>query len=305
MGLLRLFWRALSNQIRVRLYTYEWSPSALVLAYATQDSINIWNLQDGSRISLPQYFLNKKVEVFWAPGGAHLAVVSADPADPWQKHHGSISIMSPAGLIVWDGLTSFPSNVASSPDEWESPWSADGRTCLVYGHSSGHEYYTVVLVDQDPVYLIEAHGIAGGHCRGSLSPCGGVLMGLVSHGRAAVGDMTLCAISSTAVSVGYMRPWSLHSVPPAMQPAWHPSPRLSFIFAFADADGNVSLLNWQEWPGAEHVGLARSGVQPDQVWKSSAEPLWIAGGLVSTRTFAVCGCTYLPDCHCIWQRHQR
>ena len=167
--------------IQSALYAYAWSPNALVLAYAMPAHINIWRLgNENSLVCQPQHCMGMEPCIFWAPNGRHLALVC--PYN-WQRTWAPISIISTAGSVVWTGQTSLPPNTAAHPDAWESPWSADGSTCLVRETDPCGDAYTVVWVDRHLVRSIRVYGITPG----SLSPCGDVLVGLTSCGTAARG----------------------------------------------------------------------------------------------------------------------
>lgn len=214
---------------------YEWSPTAYILAIVTADSFKLWDVSADSLTSVPAGLDLHWTAIDWSPDGKHLAVACKRGwVDTLWSYRADFScILSAAGTVCWAGLGNVGRHQHSGlAREHESRWSADGGVCLGIGNSSQQGLMLVMEGGRCREYGIEPSA------KSSISPCGLVIVSHTHSGTLHNQVLGPEKVPSNAVHMPFLSaPYDRPSL------AWHPSSRLSSLYAILDFNANLRIVD--------------------------------------------------------------
>ena len=226
------------------LRQFNWSPTANILAVVTGSSFKLWTASTNTWASATFILDPHMTSIDWSPGGKHVAVTSANgQIGSLSTHHHLLGcILSAAGTICWTGSSDAGYQARSGlVREHESRWSANG-TVFLWTDSNTQPGLMLVTAEGNfkEVGLISSK-------RSSVSPCGRVVVS--ARGRFDASQKQDFNVSSQINSLGGMLPHAMDKQLPFKAQyttpclTWHPSGRLSMVYAIADANSSVWITD--------------------------------------------------------------
>lgn len=229
--------------------TYRWSPAANTLAFVTRlGGLKLWHASTSSCTPIAAAIGGDLPTVKWAPDGKYF-LLGASWGPPGPEREFVSYIVSAAGSITWGGGMELCGLRAGQ-------WSGNGAVCMGAAEDSPGR----VLVSTGGTDIELKADFANRIDGSSLSSCGLVIVATTFPSRSRswnarnVVQYKVDALEPPADVVSTPLPFQVDVQ--ASCPAWHPMPRLSMIYAMADVNGFLwivdgstgkALHSWQ-WP---------------------------------------------------------